>query len=46
MPVSFLTLAQRMHYGRYPDTVSSNELTRYFYLDDDDLVLSHSCNVG
>lgn len=30
MPVSFLTLAQRMHYGRYPDTVSSNELAAIF----------------
>lgn len=39
MPVSFLTLAQREHYDRYPNALSTIELARYFYLNDDDLEL-------
>ena len=37
MPVSFLTIQQKERYGRYPTTVSANDLAGYFYLNDDDL---------
>ena len=36
MPVSFLSLSQRERYCRYPDALSSDELARFFHLDDDD----------
>jgi len=29
MPVRFLSTTQRERYGRYPDTLSSDERTRY-----------------
>ena len=41
--VSFLTAAQRDRYGRYPDVVTPNDLSRCFHLSDDDRAQIMSC---
>jgi Domain of unknown function (DUF4158) len=43
MAVSFLTAAQRARYGRYPEVVTPDDLTRCFHLSDDDRVQIMSC---
>ena len=39
MPVSFLTEQQRESFGRYASPPTSEDLTRYFYISDDDRIL-------
>ena len=36
MPVSFLSTLQRERYGRYPESLTADELARFFHLNDDD----------
>jgi hypothetical protein len=43
MPVSFLTPEQRENYGGDAAPPTADELTRYYHLNDDDLVQITSC---
>ena len=43
MPISFLTPAQRENYGRYGASPSPDQLSRFFYLNDDDLAQIRTC---
>jgi hypothetical protein len=43
MAVSFLNAAQRDRYGRYPDVVTPDDLSRCFHLSDDDRAQIMSC---
>ena len=36
MPANFLTADQQRHYGCYADTLTPQQLGRYFHLDDSD----------
>ena len=36
MPVNFLSNEQFKNYGRYPEVLSPQDLSKYFHLDDDD----------
>ena len=36
MPVSLLSTTQRERYGLYPESLTTDELARYFHLDDGD----------
>jgi TnpA family transposase len=43
MPISFLTPAQREHYGRYAASPTPDQLGRFFHLNEDDLAHISSC---
>ena len=43
MPANFLTEEQNKNYGCYPDSLSEEQLNRYFHLDDKDRELINIC---
>jgi TnpA family transposase len=43
MPVDFLTDEQYQTYAKYPDTLTQEQLDKYFYLDDRDKALIDAC---
>ena len=43
MPVNFLTEEQNQAYARYPVTLTTEQLDKYFYLDDKDKTLIATC---
>jgi Domain of unknown function (DUF4158) len=43
MPVDFLTDEQHQSYAKYPETLTQDQLDKYFYLDDKNKELINAC---